>query len=127
MGFPIPCSSFDAVGQETGLTLARPVEKVAVFRRQRKNKAHPILGPQGIRMKVPMEFKSNKLIGTSVTLIGDHGPFWKVCQKTQIKLGLKHRNRTPRTMSVSLCVQFHCETIFMDAHTPLLLPVIHHH
>ncbi|XP_033628905.1 myosin heavy chain, non-muscle-like [Asterias rubens] len=74
---------FDAVGQETGLTLARPVEKVAVFRRQRKNKAHPILGPQGIRMKVPMEFKSNKLIGTSVTLIGDHGPFWKMPSNMQ--------------------------------------------
>ncbi|XP_038048831.1 protein Daple-like [Patiria miniata] len=69
---------FDAVGQETGLSLARPTEKVAVFRRQRRSKAHPVLGPQGVRMKVPMEFKSNKLIGTSVTLIGDHGPFWKM-------------------------------------------------
>ncbi|XP_022112101.1 early endosome antigen 1-like [Acanthaster planci] len=69
---------FDVVGQETGLSLARPAEKVAIFRRAKRSRAHLILGPRGVRMKVPMEFKTNKLIGTSVTLIGDHGPFWKM-------------------------------------------------
>ena len=40
-----------------------------------------------------------------------------------VHIGQYRRNRTQTMLSVSLCVRFHCETTFMDAHTPFLLRV----
>ncbi|XP_071823031.1 uncharacterized protein [Apostichopus japonicus] len=69
---------FDAVGDEAGITMIRPAEKLQIVRQPSKRRRGHLLQKRGVRMKVPMEFNTQTLTGKSMTLLGDRGPYWKV-------------------------------------------------
>lgn len=70
---------FDAVGHEAGIVMIRPVQRLQIVKQPPKRKrGGPIIQPKGVHMKVPMAFKSQSLMGKSMTLLGDRGPYWKV-------------------------------------------------
>ncbi|XP_041475414.1 golgin subfamily A member 6-like protein 22 isoform X1 [Lytechinus variegatus] len=69
---------FDAVSQEAGISMIRPT--TATFRpykppsRRRKHK----IPSSGVHMDVPVSMDKESVIGTSMALLGEPGPFWRM-------------------------------------------------
>ncbi|XP_071942192.1 uncharacterized protein [Antedon mediterranea] len=69
-------SIFDAVKEETGMSMIKPVTKTLIYIKPQQRREHVrTMGPHGVHMRVPD--KPKDVIGTSVTLIGTRGPVWK--------------------------------------------------
>ncbi|XP_033096676.1 probable DNA double-strand break repair Rad50 ATPase isoform X2 [Anneissia japonica] len=68
---------FDAVKEETGLSMIKPITKTLIFiKPQQQRRDHGrTMGPYGVHLKIPD--KPSNVIGTSVALIGSRGPVWK--------------------------------------------------
>ncbi|XP_072034768.1 uncharacterized protein [Amphiura filiformis] len=65
---------FDVVTQEAGIIMHKPKDRTVQIIKVPSKRRRVSIGPQGVRVNVPT--KPESVIGQSMHLIGEHGPFW---------------------------------------------------